>query len=74
MIARLSAIIHQIDEQPNAKAAIELNTYARAEIARILTLRTRLMAANQVREGAFAQHLVADRLAEHGFKQMGVSQ
>jgi len=74
VIARLSAIIHQIDEQPNAKAAIELNTYARAEIARILTLRTRLMAANQVREGAFAQHLVADRLAEHDFKQMGVSQ
>ena len=72
VIARLASIIRQIDEQPNAKAAFELNTYARAEIARILTMRTRLMAANQVREGAYAQHLVADRLAEHDFKQMGI--
>lgn len=72
VIARLSSIIRQIDEQPNAKAAIELNTYARAEIARILVMRTRLMAANQVREAAHAQHLVADRLAEHEFKRMGV--
>ena len=74
VVARLASIITQIDEQPNAKAAIELNTYARAEVARILTMRTRLMAANQVREGAFAQHLVADRLAEYEFKHMGVSQ
>lgn len=74
VIARLASIIRQIDDQPNAKAAIELNTYARAEIARILTMRTRLMAANQVREGAYAQHLVADRLAEQEFKQMGVSE
>ncbi len=74
VIARLSAIIRQIDDQPNTKTAIELNTYARAEVARILTMRTRLMAANQVRQGAFAQHLVADRLAEHDFKQMGISE
>lgn len=74
VVARLAAIIRQIDAQPDAKAAIELNTYAKAEIARILTMRTRLMAANQVREGAFAQHLVADRLAEYDFKQMGVSE
>jgi len=74
VIARLASIIRQIDTQPNAKAAIELNTYARAEVARILTMRTRLMAANQVREGAYAQHLVADRLAEQEFKQMGVSE
>jgi len=72
VIARLTSIIRQIDEQPNAKAAVELNTYARAEVARILVMRTRLMAANQVREGAFAQHLVADRLAEQEFKRMGV--
>lgn len=74
VIARLASIIRQIDEQPNAKAAIELNIYARAEVARILAMRTRLMAANQVREGAYAQHLVADRLAEQEFKQMGVSE
>ncbi len=72
VVARLSSIIRQIDDQPNVKAAIELNTYARAEIGRILVMRTRLMAANQIREGAIAQQLVADRLAEHDFKKMGV--
>ena len=72
VINRLSAIILQIDAQPNAKAAWELNTYAKAEIARILNLRVRLMAANQQREAAYSQHLVADRLAEREFMQMGV--
>jgi len=72
VVARLSSIIRQIDDQPNVKAAIELNTYARAEIGRILVMRTRLMAANQVRQGAVAQQLVADRLAEQDFKKMGV--
>ena len=72
VINRLRAIILQIDAQPNAKAAWELNTYAKAEIGRILNLRVRLMAANQQREAAYAQHLVADRLAERDFMQMGV--
>ena len=74
VINRLRAIIQQIDAQPNAKAAWELNTYAKAEIGRILSLRVRLMAANQVREAAFAQHLAADRLTEREFMQMGVSE
>jgi hypothetical protein len=30
------------------------------------------MAANQQREAVYAQHLVADRLAERDFMQMGV--
>ncbi len=72
VINRLRAIILQIDAQPNAKAAWELNTYAKAEIARILNLRVRLMAANQQREATHAQHLVADRLSEREFMQMGV--
>lgn len=72
IINRLRAIILQIDAQPNAKAAWELNTYAKAEMGRILSLRIRLMAANQQREAAYAQHLVADRLAERQFMQMGV--
>ncbi len=72
VVARISSIIRQIDEQPNVMSAIELNTYARAEIGRILVMRMRLMAANQVREGAVEQQLVADRLAEHDFKQMRV--
>ena len=49
VINRLRAIILQIDAQPNAKAAWELNTYAKAEIGRILTLRVRLMAATRFR-------------------------
>jgi len=74
-IARESYLAeHLIDAQPNAKAAWELNTYAKAEIGRILNLRVRLMAANQQREAAHSQHLVADRLAERDFMQMGVSE
>lgn len=72
VINRLRAIILQINAQSNAKAAWELNTYAKAEIGRILNLRVRLMAANQQREAAYAQHLVADRLTERDFMQMGV--
>jgi len=74
VINRLRAIILQIDTQPNAKAAWELNTYAKAEIGRILNLRVRLIATNQQREAAYSQHLVADRLAEREFMQMGVSE
>ncbi len=72
VVNRLRAIIGQIDAQPDAKAAIELNTYARAEIGRILDLRIRLMAAAELRQAAAGQHLVADRLAERQFMQMGV--
>jgi hypothetical protein len=72
VIARLHAILLQIDAQPNVKAAWELNTYAKAEIGRILALRVRLLAANRQREAAYSQHLVADRLAERAFMQMGV--
>ncbi|WP_420839010.1 lytic transglycosylase domain-containing protein [Aliiroseovarius subalbicans] len=74
VVNRLAAIIRQIDEQPNVKAAIELNTYARAEIARILSLRVRLMAANQMREAAHAQHLVVNRIEEREFMAMEVSE
>lgn len=74
VVNRLAAIIRQIDAQPNVKAAMELNTYARAEIARILSLRTRMMAANQTREATFAQHLMVDRLEERKFMAMEVSE
>lgn len=70
VINRLAAIIRQIDSTPDVKRAFELNTYARAEIGRILNLRVRLMAANQQRVAAYGQHLVADRLAEREFMQM----
>lgn len=72
VVNRLAAIIRQIDEQPNVKTAMELNTYAKAEIGRILNQRARLMAANATRDAAFAQHLTADRLTERQFMVMGV--
>ena len=72
VISRLAAIIRQIDETPDVKRAFELNTYAKAEIGRILTLRVRLMAANRQREAAHGQHLAVDRLAERDFMHMGV--
>ena len=53
---------------------MELNTYARAEIARILSLRLRLMAANQTREAAHTQHLMVDRFEERKFMAMEVSE
>lgn len=72
VISRLAAIIRQIDETSDVKRAFELNTYAKAEIGRILNLRVRLMAANRQREAAHGRHLAADRLAERDFKHMGV--
>lgn len=72
VISRLAAIIRGIDETPDARRAFELNTYARAELGRILAARLRLMAAERRREAAHGQHLVADRLAERDFMRMEV--
>lgn len=73
VVNRLAAIIRQIDLQPDVKAAIELNTYARVEIARILSLRLRLMAAKEVRSAAHTHHLAVNRIEEMEFKAMEVS-
>lgn len=72
VINRLAAILRQIDQTGDVKRAVELNTYAKAEIGRILSLRLRLMAANRQREAARFAHNAADHLAERAFKQMGV--
>ncbi len=74
VVNRLAAIIRQIDAQPDVKAAIELNTYARSEIARVLSLRARLMASNQTRDASHAQHLMVDRLEEREFIAMEISE
>ena len=74
VVNRLAAIIRQIDAQPNVKAAVELNSYARAEVGRILTQRLRLMAASRQREFTHAQHLVVDRLEERVFMAMEVTE
>lgn len=72
VISRLAAIIGQIDGTADAKQGLELNTYARAEVGRILALRVRLMAANRKREAAHGQHLATDRLTERDFMRMEV--
>ncbi|MDK3075416.1 lytic transglycosylase domain-containing protein [Sedimentitalea sp. JM2-8] len=74
VVNRLAAIIRQIDAQPDVKAAIEINTYARAEIGRILSLRLRLIAANETRAAAQAQYLAVDRIEERGFMTMEVTE
>nr|WP_255596878.1 lytic transglycosylase domain-containing protein [Cognatishimia sp. MH4019] len=68
VIDRLSKIIRQIDETPDVKRAIELNTYARTEVGRILATRLRLMSATHQRQAIQNQHFTADRLAERSFK------
>ena len=68
--ARLRDLVAGIGAQPDVTAAIRHNTYARAELGRILVMLTRLRAAAQVRQGAHAQHLAADRLAERRFARM----
>ena len=74
VVARLRGIVQGIDAQPDVSAAMAHNTYARAELGRILAMRLRLMAARGVRGGAHAQHLAADRLAERGFARMGLTE
>ena len=73
-MARLGAIVTGIDAQPDVTAAVRHNTYARAELGRILAMRVRLMAADRVRQGAHAQHLAADRLAERRFARMTLTE
>ncbi|ETX13517.1 lytic transglycosylase [Roseivivax halodurans JCM 10272] len=72
VISRLTAIIRRIDKTPDAKRAFEHNTYARAELGRILASRLRLMAASRKHKAAHGQHLVADRLTERDFMRMEV--
>ena len=74
VVARLRAIVEGVDAQPNVTAAVRHNTYARAELGRILAMRVRLMAAEGVRQGAHAQHLAADRLAERRFAGMTLTE
>ena len=70
VVQRLRTIVTGIDAQPDVTAAMRHNTTARAELGRILAMRVRLLAAEQVHQGAHAQHLAADRLAERRFARM----
>lgn len=71
-VARLRGIVEGIDAQPDVASAMAHNTYARAELGRVLAMRVRLLAAENARQAAHGQHLAADRLAERRFARMGV--
>lgn len=61
--ARVSAIIERIGETEDVQEAYALNTYARAELARIVAIRTRLKAA-QTRALSAEQVAMAARAAQ----------
>lgn len=62
--ARLQAIITQIDKTENLADAVELNTYARAEIGRIMNMRIRLLAGKQKNLSHHGMQQMADRLRD----------
>ncbi|GGB30019.1 MULTISPECIES: lytic transglycosylase domain-containing protein [Rhodobacterales] len=61
--ARVSAIIERIGEAEDVQEAYALNTYARAELARLVAIRTRLKAA-QTRALSAEQVAMAARAAQ----------
>ncbi|SPJ26334.1 lytic transglycosylase domain-containing protein [Palleronia abyssalis] len=61
--ARVSAIIERIGETEDVQEAYALNTYARAELARLVAIRTRLKAA-QTRALSAEQVAMAARTAQ----------
>ncbi|MDT0684671.1 lytic transglycosylase domain-containing protein [Roseicyclus sp. F158] len=61
--ARVSAIIERIGETEDVQEAYALNTYARAELARLVAIRTRLKAA-QTRALSAEQVAMAARAAQ----------
>ena len=63
--ARVGAIIERIDETSDVHEAIALNTYARAELVRLVAIRTRLKAAH-TRPLSAAQVAMAAAQAEEG--------
>ncbi len=69
---RLTSIIHQIDGTAGEKAAWDLNTYARAELARIVTMRMRTKAASLVAEAIAEANAQSVLMAERKFDNMGM--
>lgn len=64
---RLKAILEQMKANQNPTKAWALNTYARAEMVRVMALRARLMAVQTVQVGAEALQDAADRAEERQF-------
>ena len=66
---RVQDIITRIGETDDIHAAMSLNTYARAELARLVTIRTRLKAAHTRPLGAAELAMAAAQARERDFMQ-----
>jgi hypothetical protein len=66
---RVQDIITRIGETEDIHAAMSLNTYARAELARLVAIRTRLKAAHTRPLGAAELAMAAAQAREHDFMQ-----
>ena len=64
---RLQDIITRIGETEDIHAAMSLNTYARAELARLMAIRTRLRAAHTEPLSAAALAMAAAQAREQAF-------
>lgn len=64
---RLKEIIRRIPETRDAQDALALNSYARAELARILAIRARIKAARLAPEGAEQLRLSAEQAADRPY-------
>lgn len=65
--ARVQAIIERIDETTDVHEAVALNTYARAELARLVAIRTRLKAAHTKPVSAAEMAMAAAQAQEARF-------
>ncbi len=68
---RIKSIVEQIDNTADETAAIALNAYARAEITRLLALRTRLKAAHTQSISAEKLEMAAATRKERDFMRFG---
>ena len=72
-LERLRRILIEIDRAPDAKAAMDLNSYARIEIARIATARMRLAAARGVYAAAHGVQVASDTQSDRKLLTMTVT-
>lgn len=64
---RLVGIINQIETTDSAVEALQLNTYARAELVRLTAIRTRILAAKTTALSSEQLAMVARQNEEHAF-------
>ena len=71
-MTRLRAILLEIERTRSAKAALDLNTYARAEVARMAVILTRLQAVERKVEAARTALLLEAYARDELYVQMRI--